>query len=126
MWRGCFSSFKYSPICLPESGRPNQVLHQNRNGISTISQATRKNRKRFRVDIRGRFPLAVEGTSEGPIGGCAGLGELDWIGLFFLEFTSLMKQSNADTMNACCQAEAQHSFDFLQDRLHTYLRQDKT
>ena len=39
MWRGCFSSCRYSVSCLSESWRPNQVFHQNRNGIRTISHA---------------------------------------------------------------------------------------
>src|SRR5579864_6660237 len=54
MWRGCLSSFKYSVSCLSESWRPNQVFHQNRNGMSTISQAVTKNSKRLRVDMRWR------------------------------------------------------------------------
>src|SRR6266478_2737192 len=54
MWRGCLSSFRYSVICLSESWRPNQVLHQNRKGMSTISQATRKKSNRLRVDMRCR------------------------------------------------------------------------
>src|SRR5208283_1315747 len=54
MCRGCFSSCKYSATCLSESWRPNQVFHQNRNGMSTISHAVRKKSSRFPVDIRGR------------------------------------------------------------------------
>src|SRR5450432_3426616 len=43
----------YSPSCLSESCRPNQVFHQNRNGMSTISQPVAKNNRRLRVDMRG-------------------------------------------------------------------------
>ena len=39
--------------CLSESCRPNQVFHQNRNGIRTISQPVAKNSSRLRVDMRG-------------------------------------------------------------------------
>src|SRR5579872_812484 len=44
MWRGFLSSCRYSVICWSERWRPNQVFHQNRNGISTISQPVTKNR----------------------------------------------------------------------------------
>src|SRR2546428_6738762 len=54
MWRGFLSSCKYSLSCLSESWRPNQVFHQKRNGISTISQAVTKNRMRCPVDMRRR------------------------------------------------------------------------
>src|SRR5580698_3099216 len=54
MWRGCFSSCRYSTICLSESCRPNQVFHQNRNGMRTISHPVAKNNNRLRVDMRGR------------------------------------------------------------------------
>ena len=54
MWRGCLSSLRYSRIFVSERWRPNQVLHQNRNGMSTISQATRKKSRRLRVDMRWR------------------------------------------------------------------------
>src|SRR5207302_4865918 len=52
MWRGFLSSRRYSLSCLSESWRPNQVFHQNTNGINTISHAVRKNRRRLRVDMR--------------------------------------------------------------------------
>src|ERR1700730_13249557 len=54
MWRGRLSSFRYSTICLSESWRPNQVFHQNKKGMSTISQAVRKKSRRLRVDMRCR------------------------------------------------------------------------
>src|SRR6185369_4204149 len=54
MCLGCLSSFRYSSIFWDESWRPNQVLHQKRNGINTINQAVRKNSSRLRVDIRRR------------------------------------------------------------------------
>src|SRR5579859_8000586 len=47
-------SLRYSPISLVVSARPNHVLHQNINGMSTTSHAVTKNRIRLRVDIRGR------------------------------------------------------------------------
>src|ERR1051325_2917359 len=43
MWRGFLSSCRYSVICGWYRWRPNQVFHQNRNGISTISQPVTKN-----------------------------------------------------------------------------------
>src|SRR5208283_993614 len=54
MCRGCFSSCKYSATCWSESWRPNQVFHQNRTGMSTISHAVRKKSSRLRADMRGR------------------------------------------------------------------------
>src|SRR5438270_1888178 len=54
MCRGCFSSTRYSLILPSDSCRPNQVLHQNRNGISTISHAVTKNSTRLLVDMRAR------------------------------------------------------------------------
>src|SRR5208282_831878 len=54
MCRGCFSSCRYSASCLSESWRPNQVFHQNKNGIRTISHAVRKKSSRLPVDMRGR------------------------------------------------------------------------
>src|SRR5208337_4439864 len=54
MCRGCLSSCRYSASCLSESWRPNQVFHQNRNGIRTISHAVRKKSSRLPVDMRGR------------------------------------------------------------------------
>ena len=44
MCRGFLSSWRYSVICGSERWRPNQVFHQKRNGISTISQPVAKNR----------------------------------------------------------------------------------
>src|SRR5947207_2000592 len=60
MCRGCLSSLKYSLICVSERWRPNQVFHQNKKGISTISQATRKKRKRFRADMWRRDVASCE------------------------------------------------------------------
>src|SRR3989442_1445963 len=53
MWRGFLSSCKYSLSCRSDNWRPNQVFHQNRNGIRTISHPMKKNKKRLRVDMRG-------------------------------------------------------------------------
>src|ERR1700722_16418556 len=55
MWRGCFSSCRYSASCLLVSWRPNQVFHQKRNGIRTMSHAVTKNSSRLRVDMRVLF-----------------------------------------------------------------------
>jgi len=54
MCRGCSSSCRYSASCLSESWRPNQMFHQNRNGIRTISHAVMKKSSRLPVDMRGR------------------------------------------------------------------------
>ena len=37
MWRGFLSSCKYSFNCWSDRCRPNQVFHQNRNGMRTMS-----------------------------------------------------------------------------------------
>src|SRR5215831_3098613 len=67
MCLGCCSSLRYSAIFLSESARPNQVFHQKRNGISTMSQAVRKNNRRCLVDMRCRMAgdgvVAVIGRS---------------------------------------------------------------
>src|SRR5262252_214370 len=55
MCRGCCSSLRYSAIFWSESARPNQVFHQERNGISTMSHAVRKNNRRCLVDMRCRM-----------------------------------------------------------------------
>src|SRR5215467_13522743 len=52
MWRGFFSSCRYSLSSVFESLRPNHVFHQNRNGISTISHAVTKKRMRWPLDMR--------------------------------------------------------------------------
>src|SRR5580700_4765550 len=75
MWRGCFSSCKYSPICLSESWRPNQVFHQNKNGMRTISHPVAKNSSRLRVDMRGRD--LETGTSSLGADWISELGEAD-------------------------------------------------
>src|SRR5712692_661130 len=75
MCRGCFSSLRYSVICLSESWRPNQVFHQNRNGMSTINQAVIKNSQRFRADMwwEGRADFAVESRARSS--GCSSVSE---------------------------------------------------
>src|ERR1700676_2349958 len=73
MWRGCLSSFRYSTICWSESWRPNQVFHQNKKGMRTISQAVKKKRRRLRVDMRcraraggaGEFSMEISSRSKG-------------------------------------------------------------
>src|SRR4030088_3208216 len=65
MWRGCLSSFKYSVICEFERRRPNQVFHQNRKGMSTISQAATKKSNLLRVDMRWRRGTAEASTTTG-------------------------------------------------------------
>src|SRR5580700_2676421 len=57
MWRGFFVSCRYSVSCWSESLRPNQVFHQNRNGIRQISQAVTKKRSFWVRDMPG-FALA--------------------------------------------------------------------
>src|SRR5215470_17139354 len=54
MWRGCASSRRYSVTSLSERWRPNQVFHQNRNGIRTMSHPVTRNRMRLRVDMLAR------------------------------------------------------------------------
>jgi hypothetical protein len=44
MCRGFLSSWRYSVNCWSERCRPNQVFHQNRNGMRTISQPVAKKR----------------------------------------------------------------------------------
>ncbi len=44
MCRGFLSSWRYSVSCWSERWRPNQVFHQNRNGMRTMSQPVAKNR----------------------------------------------------------------------------------
>ena len=65
MWRGCFSSCRYSANCLSESCRPNQVFHQNRNGMRTISHPVTKNSNRLRVDMRGLVRWLASGVIVG-------------------------------------------------------------
>src|SRR5271170_1166479 len=57
MWRGFFVSCRYSVNCWSESLRPNQVFHQNRNGIRQMSQAVTKKRSFWVRDMPG-FALA--------------------------------------------------------------------
>src|SRR5713226_3156333 len=85
MWRGCFSSFKYTVICLSESWRPNQVFHQKRNGMRTINQAVTKNKRRFRGDMRwgGRAGCSEE-SSRAISGGSPSLGEDGGLAMSFL------------------------------------------
>src|SRR6266446_8833679 len=83
MWRGFFVSWRYSVNCWSESLRPNQVFHQNRNGIRQISQAVRKKRSFWARDIPGlgrgcktAQPSGVEGDSargEASDSDCAGM-----------------------------------------------------
>src|SRR5579884_3428574 len=66
MCRGCLLSRKYSVICAGERCRPNHVLHQNKNGISTISHATKKKSSRLRSDMWWRdFGLATGSAAVG-------------------------------------------------------------
>src|SRR5689334_3626959 len=66
IWRGCLSSCKYSVIFEGERCRPNHVLHQNKNGISTINHATKKNSRRLRTDMWCRgFGLAAGSAAVG-------------------------------------------------------------
>ncbi len=67
---------------MSESWRPNQVLHQNKKGMSTINQAVRKKSARLLVDIRWRarvggleeFPRAISSRSKGSeCGTCAAM-----------------------------------------------------
>src|SRR5512140_3165891 len=58
MWRGFCGSWMYSSSSRSVSARPNHVLCQNRNGSSTIAQATTKKRMRLRTDMRPRWKLA--------------------------------------------------------------------
>src|SRR5580658_1959876 len=53
MWRGFFVSCRYSVNCASESLRPNQVFHQNRNGIRQINQAVTKKRSFWVRDMPG-------------------------------------------------------------------------
>jgi hypothetical protein len=52
-------------ICLSVSRRPNQVFHQNKNGINTISHPVRRKITRWRLVIRRRdaFFSTVAGVS---------------------------------------------------------------
>src|SRR5215470_15988012 len=66
MCLGLASSRKYSVTCLSERCRPNQVFHQNRNGMSTRSHPVTKKRTRWRVDMPGRgFGSACSGVTGG-------------------------------------------------------------
>src|SRR5206468_6997931 len=90
MCRGCLSSLKYSLICVSERWRPNQVFHQNKKGISTISQATRKKRKRFRTDMWRREVASCEdATSESFCVSSGGYGGMEWLAMFFAGFSPL-------------------------------------
>src|SRR5580693_3608392 len=53
MWRGFFVSCRYSVNCWSESLRPNQVFHQNRNGMRQISHAVMKKRSFWVRDMPG-------------------------------------------------------------------------
>src|SRR5580700_7116614 len=53
MWRGFFVSWRYSVNCWSESLRPNQVFHQNRNGMRQISHAVMKKRSFWVRDMPG-------------------------------------------------------------------------
>src|SRR5258708_34717643 len=71
MWRGFFVSCRYSVNCWSVSLRPNQVFHQNRNGIRQISQAVRKKRSFWARDMPGL------GVWASPAGGAAiGLADI--------------------------------------------------
>src|SRR6266581_3545918 len=84
MWRGCLSSRRYPVSCFSESCRPNQVFHQNRNGMSTISQAVAKNRMRWPVDMRRRFfRCSLEDSLPGS-GGGNDLGRGFWLSGHFV------------------------------------------
>src|ERR1700730_5798528 len=83
MWRGRLSSFRYSTICLSESWRPNQVFHQNKKGMSTISQAVRKKSRRLRVDMWCRVRAGWrELASAAMAGRSVGSGEGGWLAIF--------------------------------------------
>src|ERR1700734_914218 len=59
MCRGFFVSCRYSFNCWSESFRPNQVFHQNRNGIRQISHAVTKKRIFWLRDMPGLPVLLV-------------------------------------------------------------------
>src|SRR5579884_2555087 len=61
MWRGFDGSCRYSVNSVSERGRPNQVLRQNKNGISTMSHATTKMSQRARRERRFWRAVAAEG-----------------------------------------------------------------
>src|SRR5579862_2227538 len=61
MWRGFFSSCRYSVSCWSERWRPNQVFHQNRNGMSTMSHPVVKKRI-FWVRDMLRLGLVADGA----------------------------------------------------------------
>src|SRR5580704_5953694 len=65
MWRGFFVSCKYSVSCWSESLRPNQVFHQNRNGIRQISQAVTKKRSFWVRDMPGLGGASVSWAAFG-------------------------------------------------------------
>src|SRR5579862_373422 len=78
MCLGCALSFRYSRISLSLRARPNHVLHQNRNGISTSNQAVRKNSSRLRVDIRERALAGAGVVSRGSSAVMIGIG---WVAI---------------------------------------------